>query len=234
MERRRVSVFLDELSLKSIESFGERNCGKIKRIVGDKQIKTICFDHCICPDNQYERFSSLLLSFASVDEIRIVESGINLSRILPVFERITSFTIIDIMNQELYDSVCEIIERCKQLKKLTLHCWYDEVNERFPMRILTAMSKSNLDWIRIDGVAQSDKSFLNHMKEVGDMVESCSFLRSFGFRLYHNEEVIIKNWTLFCKKLSLSRSLVRITQTFFRYLSHFYFVRNWLTCQITV
>lgn len=224
MERRRsVSVSLDELSLKSIESFGERNCGKIKRIVGDKQIKTICFDHCICPDNQYERFSSLLLSFASVDEIRIIESGVNLSRILPVFERITSFTIIDIMNQELYDSVCEIIETCKQLKKLTLHCWYDEVNERFPMRILHAISKSNLDWIRIAGVTQSDKSFLNHMKEVGDMVESCRFLRSFSFKLFYHQEVVIKDWTLFCKKLSQSRSLVRITQTFFSIFISFLF-----------
>ena len=151
------------------------------------------------------KFKNVTFSFCECD----------LSRFVDVFQNVERFVFSSISSND-YEGLCDIVEKCKNLKNLstTFH------TEAQPHRILKCIGESNLRYVDLIG----NESLAPFMGEVGYMLKSCKSLKEFHFGniVTHATRAQVKHeeWAAFCegisnsqlKKLTISTDELTLTQ----------------------
>lgn len=153
---------------------------------------------CVIVD--YEAFFELFEQF-KFKHVIITCGECDLSRLVDVFQSVERFVFSSVSLKD-YEGLCDIVEKCKNLKNLSTTF----NTEAQPHRFLKCIGESNLRYVDLIGNDQLLAPFLG---EVGSMLKSCKTLKElhFGSIITHATRAQIKEeeWAAFCEGISNSQ-----------------------------
>jgi hypothetical protein len=170
-------------------------------------VTKLAFLACSCPVNQYH-FLQQFISKLSLDCIEFNECNINLSLLKNELGRIPCLAIYNWeITQENFDSFCDVIDHCKNIKMLRMEMQFSSVTPRNLLQLLVeTLCKSSLRELVFDGEIFNDvgETYVKlNLRHVALVTLSCSTLKSLwlNYPCLKDKEA----FSFFCKSLSLSK-----------------------------